>query len=482
MESFDSSLEILLTSSNECDFGLNGKMEYSSHKGVGCSRNIQLNSNSTKTGQTGSITKICVGCSRDIQLNSNSTKLYCTECEITPNTTKMRDSVKHTHPPCPCSNYEHTLNASINKKTIFDPQIEKLRTNITSEENEKAMMNLLVEFPKLFYFVKDEYENYKKKYESTLKDFVGLTKVKEDMENRIQELVKTSQNQNEIIMEMKQENTMLKNKQAVLDSFKEESLGYMELIKEDSNKKGMEVEALLKETNQLNISNHKYTILISKQELELQRRKLEIEKLNERINAMEQQRREAEEEKERTVFSIGEIKQRFRKLDIFELDSIYKWKKKTQQMEDALLNEVKGKSQIITEQKKQIEDLFASMEELKLRSCMDRNRAKEVEDLLMKAQEVSKARAGAVGLEISLLVGRLKESAKSAAGQIELAKDATKIMNEKLRQKQDEIEDLKRKMSLKAMELEAQKTRANTRIQELEKKIEDQEDIWDVFK
>lgn len=160
---------------------------------------------------------------------------------------------------------------------------EEINVSELLKSKEDALRDILYNIPHYFYALKGEYLNFKCKYEKTAADLIEQKKVSESLGQRVSQLVEDTASKGETILKLMSENELLKNKQEVLDSYKLEKDSFIELIKRDSDGKTREINELISENGKLKCMNSKVSTErdILERELKENRRnfiKLESEK------------------------------------------------------------------------------------------------------------------------------------------------------------------------------------------------------------
>lgn len=143
----------------------------------------------------------------------------------------------------------------IDEQYIFDPKKELSNSNIEYDDKlyEEKMKKYFIEIPKYCYFLKNGYKTYKSKYELVAKDYEETKELKIMLSTRIDDLLIKVKEQSALLLQLRNENDSLKNKQIILDSYKLESESYFDLVKNDSLIKAEELEAISHENSNLKI-------------------------------------------------------------------------------------------------------------------------------------------------------------------------------------------------------------------------------------
>lgn len=124
-------------------------------------------------------------------------------------------------------------------------------------EDESHLKELLYNIPNYFFTLKQELINTKNILEKVTNDYNEQTKVYNILENKANALVLESNEKSEKLLKLANENEAYKNKQRVLDLFKEETQGYLEILKKDNEEKTKEIEALIQENSEYKIRESK---------------------------------------------------------------------------------------------------------------------------------------------------------------------------------------------------------------------------------
>ncbi|KAM0681130.1 hypothetical protein GINT2_000915 [Glugoides intestinalis] len=147
---------------------------------------------------------------------------------------------------------------------IFDRK-ESLENRIKEKDGKKLdeflmrtdLKETLYDLPYYFFAMKCEYENLKSKYENILTDLAEQKKVCEELANRGKQLTEESATKSESLLNIKSENETLRNKQKVLDSYKDEKDRLLDILKKSLDSKAQEIEELVRENGEIKCANSK---------------------------------------------------------------------------------------------------------------------------------------------------------------------------------------------------------------------------------
>lgn len=123
------------------------------------------------------------------------------------------------------------------------------------KEKEDTLKDIIYNLPNYFYELKYEYTTYKNKYEKAVSDLSMKEKLCEEFCRKIEELVEESNKKSENILQLMNENEKLKNDQIFLDTIKNEKERLMEIFKKDTEEKNKEIEKLIEERGSLKCEN-----------------------------------------------------------------------------------------------------------------------------------------------------------------------------------------------------------------------------------
>lgn len=376
--------------------------------------------------------------------------------------------------------YEKTLGLVYNNKNTYFPNFKEFCGDL--EEAQKDMAKYFSEIPRYCYFIESEYKNYKEKYEKIKNDFTEQSKLLEDLTKRTEELtVETTELKGSIKCTIT-ENTQLKNNQILLNTFKNETDRFIGVLKDDLEKKNEEVKNLIQENKEFKIQNSRKEYDVEILEMELRNKGITIEKMSSEINLI---KNEVENQISACTSILDCFKASQIHLEISELGkenyNLLKYKR--------MLEETKLVFYILKENFKVIfyqnECLKSSMFDLIVlhdkqikhytsRSLIFEEKARKYEVLLTDSIKPT----------ISLIAKQMEEirlELKNYHSINYLESLKSSFVRQQKQQKQEF--DLARTKYEKQIASKNKKIEEmEQRIKELTGKIEEQEDVWEVFK
>lgn len=350
---------------------------------------------------------------------------------------------------------------------VFDRK-ESFENRIKSKDGKKLdeflmrsdLKETLYDLPYYFFAMKCEYENFRSKYENILTDLSEQKKVCGELLNRGKQLTEDSVMKSESLLNLKSENELLRNKQKVFDSYKDEKDRLLEILKKSLDNKAQEIEDLVKENGEIKCANSKLQTDKDLLEREYREKQGDFTKLETQKNVLkveiENLKKVVEVTLERHLNSglyveIERISKENRKLTFYEsyfkcFKSLVHTLKQNMTLFQANVFDNKTKAMLLIE---------------------------EMIKLIYKEQTTRKE-LSAQALELTAHSNFIKKSIHDVFNS---SKDLEKLFSDESIQK-----EFAKAISNQKNEFEMQRRGYERKIKELTEKLEDHEDVWTVFK
>ncbi|ELA41801.1 uncharacterized protein VICG_01153 [Vittaforma corneae ATCC 50505] len=308
--------------------------------------------------------------------------------------------------------------------------------------------------------------NFKCKYEKTAADLIEQKKVNETLIQRVNQLVEDTTSKGETIFKLMSENELLKNRQEVLDSYKLEKDNFIEIMKKDSDGKTQEINELISENGKLKCAHSK---LLTERDL-LER---ELKECGRNFIKLENEKNVLKTEIENLrIFTENTLK-RYLDSSLFgEIERICLENRKLVYFQH-FFETVKAEMAIFRQDFRVFQK---NIESGRSKLCFNiGNQGEYVKGLISKSRHLENIKKDQ------------KESFSNISSKLSSVKQALDTLVESAGKLKGlfSVEKLKlgfvNIINAQRSEFEIQKQTYEKRIKELTEKIEEEEDIWDVF-
>lgn len=334
------------------------------------------------------------------------------------------------------------------------------------EDKENTVREILYNMPNYFFKLKQEFINTKNTLGKVTNDYFEQSKVNEELTTKINSLIEEAKEKKEKLLHLITENESYRNKQKVLELFKEETQGYIEILKKDNEDKQNEIEIIYRENTEHKINETKS---LYERDLFI-REKREMER---KFQKLEQQKELIREELGCLKRFVESTVETVAKSGIFEKIKILEREKNEMIKYFYMYSENSSRMRIV------YSDLSIFIEQLKRAITLNqrylKNREEEIEILKNTVREIKNKNQ--ILCDCLIKVRKENQETLENIKQLKHQIENVKEIIQQDRNKKQLIETI----NSQRMELETQRNFYEKKIKELTEKLEEQEDIWDVF-